>query len=96
MAGHGRPPPGSGDHAPRPAAISAGASTYEPTTARSEAVGLPARLLFEQCGQRRITIDLAAANGQVIRSCAKARSRPAGVMRQHERGSDGCRCLGAG
>jgi len=42
-----------------------------------------------QRGQHRIRTGPAAASSQVIRSYAKPRSRPAGVMRQCERGSDG-------
>jgi aminoglycoside 6'-N-acetyltransferase len=69
---------------------------YGPTTARSEAAGLLARSLSGQRGQHRITIDPAAANGQMSRSYAKPRSRPAGLMRQYERGSGAASMTGCG
>ena len=54
-----------------------------------EAVALLARYLFEQRGHHRLTIDPAAANGRAIRSYAAVGFRPAGVLRQYERGPDG-------
>jgi hypothetical protein len=54
-----------------------------------EAAGLLAQFPFGQRGHHRITIDPAAANEQAIRSYAAAGFRPAGVMRQYERGGDG-------
>jgi aminoglycoside 6'-N-acetyltransferase len=47
-----------------------------------------ARLLFEQRGHHRITIDSAAANVWAIRSYTKVGFRPVGVIRQYERGGD--------
>ncbi len=54
-----------------------------------EAVALLARYLFEQRGHHRLTIDPAAANERAIRAYTAVGFRPAGVLRQYERGPDG-------
>ena len=65
-------------------------SQFQGRGAGREAVALMARYLFEQRGHHRITIDPAAANTQAIRSYTRVGFRPVGVMRQYERGGDGC------
>jgi aminoglycoside 6'-N-acetyltransferase len=55
----------------------------------SEAVRLVARLLFEERGHHRITIDPAADNVAAIRAYEKAGFRRVGVTRESERDADG-------
>ena len=57
----------------------------------SEAVRRVVRLLFEQRGHHRVTIDPAAANTAAIRAYEKAGFKRVGVMRRSERdvGADG-------
>ena len=57
----------------------------------SEAVRRVVRLLFEQRGHHRVTIDPAAANTAAIRAYEKAGFKRVGVMRRSERdvGGDG-------
>lgn len=54
-----------------------------------EAVELLARMLFEQCGHHRVTIDPAAANVAAVRAYEKVGFRRVGVMRRYERVPDG-------
>src|SRR3954447_22568863 len=54
-----------------------------------EAVRLVARLLIEERGHHRITIDPAAENAAAIRAYEKVGFRPVGVMRRYERDIDG-------
>lgn len=55
------------------------------TAAVSEVV----RILFDERGHHRITIDPAADNAAAIRCYAKVGFRPVGVMRSYERDGDG-------
>ena len=55
----------------------------------TEAVRQVVRLLIEERGHHRITIDPAADNAAAIRAYEKAGFRPVGVMRQYERDVDG-------
>jgi aminoglycoside 6'-N-acetyltransferase len=55
----------------------------------TEAVRQVARMLVEERGHHRITIDPAAANTAAIRAYEKAGFRPVGVMRAYERDADG-------
>ncbi|HEY5286256.1 MAG TPA: GNAT family protein [Solirubrobacteraceae bacterium] len=51
----------------------------------TEAVGRVVRLLIEQHGHHRITIDPCTENLAAVRSYEKAGFRPVGVMRSYER-----------
>ena len=51
----------------------------------SEAVRRVVRLLFEELGHHRVTIDPAVANVAAIRAYEKVGFKPVGVMRQAER-----------
>src|SRR5438876_4269137 len=51
----------------------------------SEAMRRVVRLLFDERGHHRITIDQAADNVATIRSYEKVGFRPVGVMRHYER-----------
>jgi aminoglycoside 6'-N-acetyltransferase len=53
------------------------------------ALTLGARILFEERGHHRITIDPAAANERAIRCYAAVGFRPVGIMRCYERAPDG-------
>jgi RimJ/RimL family protein N-acetyltransferase len=55
----------------------------------TEAVRTIVRLLIEERGHHRITIDPAAANIAAVRAYEKVGFKPVGVMRQAERDSDG-------
>jgi aminoglycoside 6'-N-acetyltransferase len=55
----------------------------------TEAVRRVVRLLIDERGHHRITIDPATANAAAIRSYEKAGFRPVGVMRRYERDTDG-------
>jgi aminoglycoside 6'-N-acetyltransferase len=55
----------------------------------TEAVRRVVRLLIEERGHHRVTIDPAADNAAAIRSYRKAGFRPVGVMRRYERDADG-------
>jgi aminoglycoside 6'-N-acetyltransferase len=55
----------------------------------TEAVRRVARLLIDERGHHRITIDPAADNAAAIRSYEKAGFRPVGVMRRYERDAGG-------
>jgi aminoglycoside 6'-N-acetyltransferase len=55
----------------------------------TEAVREVARMLVEERGHHRITIDPAAANTAAIRAYEKAGFQPVGVMRSYERDADG-------
>ena len=55
----------------------------------TEAVRRVVRMLIDERGHHRITIDPAAANAAAIRSYEKAGFRPVGVMRGYERDADG-------
>jgi aminoglycoside 6'-N-acetyltransferase len=55
----------------------------------SEAVRRVVRLLIEERGHHRITIDPAVANVAAVRAYEKAGFNPVGVMRQAERDADG-------
>jgi aminoglycoside 6'-N-acetyltransferase len=55
----------------------------------SEAVRRVARLLIEERGQHRITIDPAADNAAAIKAYTKVGFRPVGVLREYERDADG-------
>ena len=55
----------------------------------TEAVRRVTRLLIEQRGHHRITIDPAAANAAAIRCYEKAGFRPVGLLRLAERDADG-------
>jgi aminoglycoside 6'-N-acetyltransferase len=54
-----------------------------------EAVRRVAKLLLEERGHHRITIDPAAENAAAIRAYEKVGFKPVGVMRQYERDGDG-------
>jgi aminoglycoside 6'-N-acetyltransferase len=51
----------------------------------SEAVRRVVRLLIDERGHHRVTIDPATANTAAIRAYEKVGFKPVGVMRQHER-----------
>ena len=55
----------------------------------TEAVRRVARMLVEERGHHRITIDPAAANAAAIRAYEKAGFQAVGVMRAYERDADG-------
>jgi aminoglycoside 6'-N-acetyltransferase len=55
----------------------------------TEAVRRVVRMLIDERGHHRITIDPAAANGAAIRAYEKVGFRPVGVLRSHERDVDG-------
>jgi aminoglycoside 6'-N-acetyltransferase len=55
----------------------------------TEAVRRVVRLLIEERGHHRITIDPATSNTAAIRAYEKAGFRPVGVMRRYERDADG-------
>lgn len=55
----------------------------------TEAVRRVVRLLIDELGHHRITIDPAAANTAAIRTYTKVGFRPVGVMRSYERDADG-------
>jgi aminoglycoside 6'-N-acetyltransferase len=55
----------------------------------TEAVRRVVRLLIDERGHHRITIDPAADNAAAIRSYEKIGFRPVGVMRRYERDADG-------
>ncbi len=55
----------------------------------TEAVRRVVRMLIDERGHHRITIDPAAANAAAIRAYEKAGFRPVGVMRGYERDADG-------
>ncbi|HEX5250074.1 MAG TPA: GNAT family protein [Gaiellales bacterium] len=55
----------------------------------SEAVRRVVRLLIDERGHHRITIDPAAANAAAIRAYEKVGFTPVGVMRSYERDQDG-------
>jgi aminoglycoside 6'-N-acetyltransferase len=57
--------------------------------AGTEAVRRVARMLIDERGHHRITIDPAADNAAAIRAYEKAGFRPVGVMRRYERDADG-------
>jgi aminoglycoside 6'-N-acetyltransferase len=51
----------------------------------TEAVRRVVRMLVDERGHHRITIDPAVSNAAAIRSYSKVGFKPVGVMRQHER-----------
>jgi aminoglycoside 6'-N-acetyltransferase len=55
----------------------------------SEALRQVVRMLIDDRGHHRITIDPATDNAVAIRSYTKVGFKPVGVMRQHERDTDG-------
>jgi aminoglycoside 6'-N-acetyltransferase len=55
----------------------------------TEAVRRVVRMLVDERGHHRITIDPAADNAAAIRAYEKAGFKPVGVMRRYERDSDG-------
>jgi aminoglycoside 6'-N-acetyltransferase len=55
----------------------------------TEAIRQLVRMLIDERGHHRITIDPAAENAAAVRSYEKAGFKPVGVMRQHERDADG-------
>ena len=55
----------------------------------TEAVRQVVRLLIDERGHHRITIDPAAANAAAIRAYEKVGFKPVGVMRAYERDADG-------
>jgi aminoglycoside 6'-N-acetyltransferase len=55
----------------------------------TEAVRRVVRLLIDERGHHRVTIDPAADNAAAIRSYEKVGFRPVGVMRAYERDADG-------
>lgn len=55
----------------------------------TEAVRRVVRLLIDERGHHRITIDPAAENAAAVRAYEKAGFRPVGVMRLSERDADG-------
>jgi len=55
----------------------------------TEAVQRVARLLIEERGHHRVTIDPAVDNARAVRAYEKAGFRPVGVMRRYEREVDG-------
>ena len=54
-----------------------------------EALRQAARILFEERGHHRITIDPAAANARAIRCYEAIGFRPVGIMRDYEQAADG-------
>jgi aminoglycoside 6'-N-acetyltransferase len=54
-----------------------------------EALRQAARMLIDERGHHRLTIDPAVANERAIRCYAAVGFRPVGVMRSYERGADG-------
>src|SRR3954469_13307794 len=54
-----------------------------------EALRLAARMLFDERGHHRITIDPAVDNARAIRCYAAIGFRPVGVMRLYEQAADG-------
>jgi RimJ/RimL family protein N-acetyltransferase len=56
----------------------------------TEAIRLLARYLFEERGHHRLTIDPAADNVAAIRAYERVGFRRVGIMRNYERGPDGC------
>jgi aminoglycoside 6'-N-acetyltransferase len=57
--------------------------------AGTEAVRQAVRLLIDERGHHRITIDPAASNAAAIRAYEKVGFKPVGVMRRYERDVDG-------
>jgi aminoglycoside 6'-N-acetyltransferase len=57
--------------------------------AGTEALRQLVRMLIDERGHHRITIDPATQNAAAIRSYEKAGFKPVGVMRQHERDVEG-------
>ncbi|HEX5851570.1 MAG TPA: GNAT family protein [Solirubrobacteraceae bacterium] len=55
----------------------------------TEAVRRVVRLLIDERGHHRVTIDPATENAAAIRAYEKAGFRPVGVMREHERDTGG-------
>jgi aminoglycoside 6'-N-acetyltransferase len=55
----------------------------------SEALRQVVRILIDERGHHRITIDPATDNAAAIRSYEKVGFKPVGVMRQYERDADG-------
>jgi aminoglycoside 6'-N-acetyltransferase len=55
----------------------------------TEAVRRVVRILFEERGHHRLTIDPAAANAAAIRAYEKVGFRRVGVLRRYERDADG-------
>ena len=55
----------------------------------TEAVRRVVRLLIDERGHHRITIDPAVANAAAIRAYEKVGFRPVGIMRSYERDQDG-------
>jgi aminoglycoside 6'-N-acetyltransferase len=55
----------------------------------TETIRRVVRMLVEERGHHRVTIDPAAANTAAIRAYAKAGFEPVGVMRRYERDADG-------
>jgi aminoglycoside 6'-N-acetyltransferase len=55
----------------------------------SDTVARVARMLFDERGHHRVTIDPAVANAAAIRAYEKAGFSPVGVMRCYERNPDG-------
>jgi aminoglycoside 6'-N-acetyltransferase len=55
----------------------------------TEVVGRLVRHLIDDLGHHRVTIDPATENTAAVKAYAKAGFKPVGVMRQHERDSDG-------
>jgi aminoglycoside 6'-N-acetyltransferase len=54
----------------------------------TEAIRQVVRMLIDERGHHRITIDPATENAAAVRSYEKAGFKPVGVMRQHERDAD--------
>src|SRR5215467_6752607 len=55
----------------------------------TEAIRQVVRMLIDERGHHRITIDPATTNAAALRSYEKVGFRPVGVMRQSERDADG-------
>jgi aminoglycoside 6'-N-acetyltransferase len=55
----------------------------------TEAVRKVVRVLIDELGHHRITIDPATDNIAAVKSYTKVGFKPVGVMRQHERDADG-------
>ena len=55
----------------------------------TEAIRRVVRMLISERGHHRVTIDPATENAAAVRSYTKVGFKPVGVMRQHERNSDG-------
>jgi aminoglycoside 6'-N-acetyltransferase len=66
------------------------APAYQGRGLGQESLRAMARFLFDERGHHRLTIDPAAANARAIATYRKLGFRPVGVMRQYERGADGC------